>query len=90
MRQRDSLSWGRIATITGLSSSSIRWICTWDLEDIMSSAFREGLAAYHGLGYSHGGCRLLRSQTPRTTMFTRLVRDPNHELADDCTPAPIQ
>ena len=28
MRQRDGLSWGRIATITGLPSSSIRRICT--------------------------------------------------------------
>ena len=26
--------------------------------------------------------RLLRNQTPRITMFTRLVCDPNHELAD--------
>ena len=29
MRQRDGLSWGRIATITGLPSSSIRRIRTW-------------------------------------------------------------
>ena len=40
-------------------------------------------------GSSHGGCRLLRNQTPRIPMFTRLVRDPNHELADGCTPALI-
>ena len=28
MRRRDGLSWGRIATVTGLPSSSIRRICT--------------------------------------------------------------
>ena len=39
MRQRDGLSWGRIATITGLPSSSIRRICTWDLEEIAPTAF---------------------------------------------------
>ena len=38
MRQRDSLSWGRIATITGLPSSSIRRICTWDIEEIAPTA----------------------------------------------------
>ena len=27
MRRHDGLSWGRIATMTGLPSSSIRWIC---------------------------------------------------------------
>ena len=42
MRQRDGLSWGRIATITGLPSSSIRRICTWDLEEIAPTAFGEG------------------------------------------------
>ena len=42
MRQRDGLSWGRIATITGLPSSSIRRICTWDLEEIAPTAFEEG------------------------------------------------
>ena len=31
MRRRDGLSWGRIATITGLPSSSIRRICIWNL-----------------------------------------------------------
>ena len=31
MRRRDGLSWGCIATITGLPSYSIRRICTWDL-----------------------------------------------------------
>ena len=41
MRQRDGLSWGRIATITGLPSSSVRRICTWNLEEIASSAFGE-------------------------------------------------
>ena len=41
MRQRDGLSWGRIATITGLPSSSIRRICTWNLEEIAPSAFGE-------------------------------------------------
>ena len=42
MRQRDGLSWGRITTITGLPSSSIRRICTWDLEEIEPTAFGEG------------------------------------------------
>ena len=42
MRQRDGLSWSRIATITGLPSSSIRRICTWDLEGIAPTAFGEG------------------------------------------------
>ena len=42
MRQRDGLSWGRIATITGLPSSSIRRICTWGLEEIAPTAFGEG------------------------------------------------
>ena len=42
MRQRDGLSWGRIATITGLPSSSIRRICTWNLEEIAPTAFGEG------------------------------------------------
>ena len=42
MRQRDGLSWGRIATITGLPSSSVRRICTWNLEEIMPSAFGDG------------------------------------------------
>ena len=42
MRQRDGLSWGRIATITGLPSSSIRRICTWDLEETATTAFGEG------------------------------------------------
>ena len=42
MRQRDGLSWSRIATITGLPSSSIRRICTWDLEEIAPTAFGEG------------------------------------------------
>ena len=39
MRRRDGLSWGRIATITGLPSSSVRRICTWDLEEIAPTAF---------------------------------------------------
>ena len=38
MRQRDGLSWGRIATITGLPSSSICRTCTWDLEEIAPTA----------------------------------------------------
>ena len=42
MRRRDGLSWGRIATITGLPSSSIRRICTWDLEETAPTAFGEG------------------------------------------------
>ena len=42
MRRRDGLSWGRIATITGLPSSSVRRICTWDLEEIAPTAFGEG------------------------------------------------
>ena len=42
MRQRDGLSWGRIATITGLPSSSIRRICAWNLEELASTAFGEG------------------------------------------------
>ena len=42
MRQRDGLSWGRIATITGLPSSSVRRICTWDLDGIAPTAFGEG------------------------------------------------
>ena len=41
MRQRDDLSWGRIATITGLPSSSIRRICTWNLEVIAPLACGE-------------------------------------------------
>ena len=35
-----------------------------------------------------GGCRLLRKQTTRITVFTRMVRGPNQELADGCTPVP--
>ena len=43
MRLRDGLSWGCIATITGLpSSSSIRRICTWDLEEIAPTGCRGG------------------------------------------------
>ena len=42
MRRRDGLSWGRIATLTGLPSSSICRICTWDLEEIAPTAFGEG------------------------------------------------
>ena len=42
IRLRDGLSWGRIATITGLPSSSIRRICTWDLNEIAPTAFRAG------------------------------------------------
>ena len=42
MRQRDSFSWGRIATITGLPSSGIRRICTWDLEELAPKAFGKG------------------------------------------------
>ena len=42
VRQRDGLSWGRIATITGLPSSSIRRICTWDLEEIAPTALERG------------------------------------------------
>ena len=42
MRQRDGLSWGRIATITGMPSSSICRICTWNLEEIAPTAFWEG------------------------------------------------
>ena len=42
MRRRDGLSWGRIATVTGLPSSSIRRICTWDLEEIVQTAFGKG------------------------------------------------
>ena len=42
MRQRDGLSWGRIATITGLPSSSYRRICTWNFEEIAPTAFGEG------------------------------------------------
>ena len=42
MRQRDGLSWGRIATITGLHSGNIRRICTWDLEEIAPTTFLEG------------------------------------------------
>ena len=34
--------WSRIATITGLPSSSIRRICTWNLEEIVPTAFGEG------------------------------------------------
>ncbi len=48
MRQRNGLSLGRIATITGLPSSSIRRICTGDLEEIAPTAFGEGQPAYHG------------------------------------------
>ena len=42
MRRGDGLSWGRIATITGLPYSSICRICTWDLEEVASTAFAEG------------------------------------------------
>ena len=42
IRRRDGLSWGRIATITGLPSSSIRRMCTWDLEEIAPTACRGG------------------------------------------------
>ena len=42
LRQRDGLSWGRIATITGLPSSSIRRICTWAIEEMAPTAFGEG------------------------------------------------
>ena len=42
MRQRDGLSWSRIATITGLPPSSIRRICTWGFEEIAPTAFGEG------------------------------------------------
>ena len=38
-RQRGDLSWGRIATMTGLPSSSIRRICTWDLEELVPTAY---------------------------------------------------
>ena len=41
VRLRGGLSWGRIVTITGLPSSSIRRICTWDLEEIVPTAFGE-------------------------------------------------
>ena len=40
--QLDGLSWGRIATITGLTSSSVRRICAWNLEEIAPTAFGEG------------------------------------------------
>ena len=42
MRRRDELSCGRIATIIGLPSSSIRRICAWNLEEIAPTAFGEG------------------------------------------------
>ena len=42
MRLRDGLSWGRIATVTGLPSSSVRRICAWNLEEIAPTAFGEG------------------------------------------------
>ena len=42
MRLRDGLSWGRIPTMTGLPSSSIRRICAWYLEEISPTAFGEG------------------------------------------------
>ena len=42
MRRRDGLSWGRIATITGLPSSSVRRICTWNVEETAPAAFGEG------------------------------------------------
>ena len=42
MCQRDGLSWGRIATTTGLPSSSVRRICTWNLEQIAPTAFGKG------------------------------------------------
>ena len=42
MRRRHGLSWGCVATITGLPSSSIRLICTWDLGEVASTGFGEG------------------------------------------------
>ena len=42
MRRRDGLSWGRIAAIIGLPSSSVRRICTRDLDGIAPTAFGEG------------------------------------------------
>ena len=42
MRQRVGLQWSRIATRTGLSSTGIRRICTWDLEEIAPMALGEG------------------------------------------------
>ena len=42
MRQRDGLPWGRATAITGLPSSSIHRICTWDFEEIAPTAFGEG------------------------------------------------
>ena len=42
VRQRDGLSWGRIATITGLPSSIVRRICTWDIEEIAPTALERG------------------------------------------------
>ena len=82
MRQRDGLSWGRIATITGLPSSSIRRICTWDLGEVAPTVFGEGQPAYHGPEALPWWMSLAAESNPGITMFTRLVRDPNHELAD--------
>ena len=48
MRQRDGLSWGRIATITGLPSSSICRTCTWDLEEIAPTACRGRITGTSG------------------------------------------
>ena len=49
MRQRDGVSWGRIATITGSTSRSIRRICTWDLEGMAPTALeKDNRAAWPG------------------------------------------
>ena len=51
MRQRDGVSWGRIATITGLSDGSICRICTYHLEEIAPTAFQVvGLGLREGTG----------------------------------------
>ena len=53
MRQRDDPSWGRIATITGLPSSSVRRTYTWDLEEITPTAFAGRITDTSG---RHGIC----------------------------------
>ena len=79
MRQRDGLSWSRIATITGLPSSSIRRICTWDLEETAPTAFlwrrivgtrgcRWGWAEPCCLGNNGQRLRFTRAKYVKTTL----------------------
>ena len=88
MRQRDGLSWGRIATMTGLPSSSMP-------RDLHLGSRRDGADGLRRriIGLSGpGGCRheerhWLWNQTATKTMFICLAREPHHDLGDCYTPA---